>query len=231
MTFTANNINGKLVVKLLNVNDALVHVYKMPKNFNKKYKYHGFFENGYELRNQVSGSKFEAPSDWVIHLQYHIGYFDGNINVATWVEDYSESDIPKIKKEWQPTGTKYINQTKLALEEEARIKEEKRKADILAKKLKAAKDKRIRDRILAEAKRKKEYLEKKEKLKQERLQLARIKIQQMAAADKKVFTVTMAKVDPEGLYFNREIIIFMVSIGLGLFILGICITGCFCKCK
>ena len=192
MTFTANNVNGKLVVKLLNVNDAIVHAYKMPRNFNKKYKYQGFFENGYVEEKKGTGTKFEVPSDWVIHLQYHIGYFDGNINVATWVEDYSEVDIPKIKKEWQPTGTKYINRTRLALEEEAKIKEEKRKAEILAKKLKAAKDKKIRDRILAEAKRKKEYLEKRERLKQERLQLARIKIQQMAAADKKQFVVTRA---------------------------------------
>ena len=47
MVFTANNLNGKLVVKLLSVNDGNVHVFKMPKNFNDNLGYQGLFENGY----------------------------------------------------------------------------------------------------------------------------------------------------------------------------------------
>ena len=96
MEFSANNVNGKLVVELVSVKNAVVHAFMMPKTFNSKFGYHGLFENGYIEENQVSGNKYEVPSDWVVVLSYHIGYFGGNILAATWVEDYADADIPKI---------------------------------------------------------------------------------------------------------------------------------------
>lgn len=61
------NLNGKLRVKITNVNDAEVHVFKMPKHFNANYGYVGFFENNDYYTYQKKGT-YEVPSDWVIFI-------------------------------------------------------------------------------------------------------------------------------------------------------------------
>lgn len=38
-------LNGKIVLDITAVDDAEVHVFKMPKHFNKDYGYKGLFEN------------------------------------------------------------------------------------------------------------------------------------------------------------------------------------------
>ena len=54
----------------------------------------------------------------------------------------------------------------------------------------------------------------------------------MANADIKKIIVTRETTDPEGLYFNNDIILFVVAIGLGLFLLGLSIAYCiFCNYK
>lgn len=62
------------------------------------------------------------------------------MRVSSWVEDYAESDVEKIKKEWQPTGTYWVDKKKLEAERQARLAKEKRDAEELAKKLKEAAD-------------------------------------------------------------------------------------------
>ena len=115
MVFSADKLNGKLVVKLLNVNDANVHIFKMPKNFNERYGYHGLFENNDLEINQETGGVYEAPSDWIIIVSYnHIwDWTDGNLRVQAWVEEYDEQDM-KIDSNggFKMTGAKGLIQDK-----------------------------------------------------------------------------------------------------------------------
>ena len=104
----SEKLNGKIVVKLDSVNDAEVHVFMMPKHFNPDYGYKGFFENNDYYTYQKDGT-YEAPTDWVIYIQYNTFYFDGNIILSSEVKEYDEADIFSIKNYWQPTGTVYVN--------------------------------------------------------------------------------------------------------------------------
>lgn len=138
--WASNHLNGKMVVKLQSKEDADVHVFKMPKKFNtKRYPYQGLFENN-DYRTYQRSGVYEVPSDWIVYIQYNVGIFDGNMRVSSWVEDYAESDVEKIKKEWQPTGTYWVDKKKLEAERQARLAKEKRDAEELAKKLKEAAD-------------------------------------------------------------------------------------------
>ena len=92
---------------------------------------------------------------------------DGNIRVSAWVEDYSVEDMKKvnnvyqisgnkgtIQDKWQPTGTYWLNQTQVAIENAAQEKKKKEEREALARKIQAEKDKRRRDMLKAEAERK-----------------------------------------------------------------------------
>ena len=59
----SDKLNGKLVINLKTVDDAEVHVFMMPKNFNADYGYIGLFENNDYYTYQSSGT-YTAPSDW-----------------------------------------------------------------------------------------------------------------------------------------------------------------------
>ena len=100
MVFTASGfLNGKLVVKIDGIEDAEAHVFAMPRHWNKEYPFHGIFENNDFFTYQKSGT-YEFPSDWVIMIQYYIGYFDGDLRVSSEVLEYDENDIPKLENDW-----------------------------------------------------------------------------------------------------------------------------------
>lgn len=88
-------LNGKLILKIMNVEDAELHVFKMPKHFNKDYGYKGFFENNDYYTYQREGT-YEAPSDWVFFIQYNSFIFDGSITVSSEVVEYDGADIAII---------------------------------------------------------------------------------------------------------------------------------------
>lgn len=111
----------------------------MPKHFNPNYGFKGFFENNDYYTYQSEGT-YEAPSDWVIYINYNSFVYDGSVLISSEVVEFDEDDISKINDEWQPTGTFYINKTQIAEEKAYAEAEVKRKADELAEKLKAAND-------------------------------------------------------------------------------------------
>ena len=109
----SEKLNGKLIVNLKSVDDAEVHIFMMPKHFNKDYGYVGLFQNNDYYTYQKDG-EYEAPSDWVFIIQYYTNYFDGAIILSSKVVEYTESDIFSIDNYWQPTGTKYIDYAAIA---------------------------------------------------------------------------------------------------------------------
>lgn len=115
MVFSASEaLNGKLKVTITASDDVDIHVFKMPRHWNKDlYYFKGFFENNDFYTYQETGV-YEAPSDWVIYFHYNTNLFDGSIVVQSEVVEYDDADIDKIKREWQPTGTFYVNKTALA---------------------------------------------------------------------------------------------------------------------
>jgi hypothetical protein len=92
-------LNGKLRVKISDVEDAEVHVFKMPKHFNPNYGFKGFFENNDYYTYQSEGT-YEAPSDWVIYINYNSFVYDGSVLISSEVVEFDEDDISKINDEW-----------------------------------------------------------------------------------------------------------------------------------
>ena len=115
----------------------------------------------------------------------------------------------------------------MAIEKAAEEKRKKQEQEALARKIQAEKDKRRKEMLKAEADRKRRIQLQQYELKQQRQQLQRIKVQEAQKAVRKTLTINRVEIsDPEGLYFNNEIILLMVAVGLGLFLLGLCIAYC-----
>ena len=137
-------------------------------------------------------------------VYYNIGYYDGNIRMTTEVLDYTEADIPYIENDWEPTATKWVNQTYLDELAAIKLAEEKRKAEELAAALKRAADAKEKARVRAAAEKAAEIQRARQKVIDERLELTRIKAQEAQNADIKSIVVTQKEiVEPEGLYFNQ----------------------------
>ena len=178
----SDKLNGKLVLNLKTVDDAEVHVFMMPKNFNADYGYIGLFENNDYYTYQSSGT-YTAPSDWYFIVQYYSYYFDGSLSVSSVVKEYTKEDIDSIDNYWQPTGTKFVDYAAIAAKKAREEAEAAAKAKALAKALQDAKDEAERKRLKAAAARAAEVERQKRKVISDRAELARIKVQESKKAD------------------------------------------------
>jgi len=86
----ADGINGKLIVKITEVENANVFIYMQPNAFGKDLSdTHGILENNmvyqWDKNQGVSGGVYRVPSDWTITITYNIGMFRGSIILETWL--------------------------------------------------------------------------------------------------------------------------------------------------
>lgn len=84
---------------------------------------HGILQNN-KLYIKVRNGTYTVPSDWSLILIYQpTDYFSyGQVSLVTWADMFNQSDALKIKTEWQPTGTFYIDPE--IVKQEALIKEQ-----------------------------------------------------------------------------------------------------------
>ena len=71
---------------------------------------------------KVTSGTFSVPTDWKIWVIYNPSIMPGELEMRSWVTDYTKDDISKISGEWKPTGTAYIDYEKIKNEEEAKTK-------------------------------------------------------------------------------------------------------------
>ena len=121
MVFSANDtLNGKLMVQFKNIVDAELVIYRWPKHWNQeKYNFHGIFENGFTSQRVYPGGITEVPTDWIVMIAYHNDYWAGKLELDVWAEPWNADDIEDIAR-FQPTGTTYVNHTKIEEERKAR---------------------------------------------------------------------------------------------------------------
>ena len=102
---STENLNGKLVLEIVNVDDATLYVYLQPNNFHvdQNKPTIGLIENNM-VYNHYSwtkgGRKYEIPTDWTAYLIYNVGYGNGAITVKSWIDQYKEEDISKFDTVW-----------------------------------------------------------------------------------------------------------------------------------
>jgi hypothetical protein len=57
-------LNGKIILEILDVNDARLNVFLMPNDFSGKYGTLGILENNKITKDPKDGARFEVPTDW-----------------------------------------------------------------------------------------------------------------------------------------------------------------------
>ena len=79
------------MVKINKVENADLHVYQMPNNFNDEYGTKGVFENN-QVWVKVTDGTFTVPTDWTVYLVYNKKELQGEISLSTWSDKYVEED-------------------------------------------------------------------------------------------------------------------------------------------
>ena len=128
LEFRADKIlHGKIVVKLMNVENSDVFIYKMPVNFKAVNGTHGSILENNQTSIKVTNGTFEAPTDWVIFLVYNKHKINqdelknpkleiqGNIFISSWVEHFTDKDQSLLESVWQPTSLKYYSRVQSKL--------------------------------------------------------------------------------------------------------------------
>ena len=104
------DIEGKIKVNLKSSENAMVDVISFPDPsiYGEEYGFKGKYKNGrYDIG--LSTGEFEAPSDWVIFVNYKFTDGPSFIEVITQVENYAIDDFdkhgPKSDAIWEPSKT------------------------------------------------------------------------------------------------------------------------------
>lgn len=73
-----------------------LQVYLIPNKFDQiKYGTQGILENN-QVTQKVTTGKFQVPTDWSVWLVFNPGFLAGRVKVKSWVQYFSEADIPLI---------------------------------------------------------------------------------------------------------------------------------------
>jgi len=88
--------------------NAIANLYKMPIWNKKKFPAQfGLVENDDVTPITDIDIAYDAPSDWVMLVDYSFGPADSSIETKSKLNWYLKTDEEAIKKLWQPTDTYY----------------------------------------------------------------------------------------------------------------------------